>query len=110
MSWFDDISARISEVVPEGVRTDIGAYLQARVVDPVVKIGQPQTGNLSAEQLAAGARGGAIPVAGPSSISPASQNAMQASMIIGGVNIMPMIAIGAVGILAVVLLSRRSRG
>lgn len=56
MSWMDDLSVRI-EQAKENIGNDINAYIQARVVDPVVKIGQPAQGNLSQAQIQAGATG-----------------------------------------------------
>lgn len=109
MAWIDDLSSRISNVVPEGITADINAYLKARVVDPVVKIGQPQTGNLTAEQLAAGMRGGQVPTAQASSPAAASQNATQASMLssFGLGSIPPMILLLGAGAAAYFLLKKR---
>ena len=56
MSWQDDLSARV-EAATKNIGNDIQSYIKARVVDPVVKIGEPAKGNLSAAELAAGARG-----------------------------------------------------
>lgn len=56
MSWQDDLETRLQQSI-QNVGNDINAYIQARVVDPVVKIGQPAQGNLSAAQIAAGQRG-----------------------------------------------------
>jgi hypothetical protein len=56
MSWQDDLSTRLQQA-GENVSKDIQGYLQARVVDPLVKIGEPAKGNLSAAELAQGARG-----------------------------------------------------
>lgn len=109
MAWIDDLSSRISSVVPEGVTADINAYLKARIVDPVVKIGQPQTGNLTAEQLAAGVRGGQVPTAAASSPASATQNAAQASMLtsFGLGSVPPMILLLGVGAIAYVMLKKR---
>ena len=56
MSWQDDLSARL-QAATQNIGNDIKGYLQARVVDPVVKIGEPAKGNLSALELSQGARG-----------------------------------------------------
>lgn len=103
MGLFDNFS----DFIPEGIQTDITAYLRERVVDPVVKIGQPQTGNLSAAEIAAGARGGTAPIAAPSAPASAIQNA---GAKIAGIGIAPIAAVVAVGVLGYVLLSKRARG
>lgn len=107
MSWFDDLQARVNEAIPEGIRNDIGSYLQARVVDPVIKIGQPQTGNLSAAEIAAGARGGVQPVA-PAQPQPVPVS-MAASMV-SPEKLKIWLPLAAVGLAAwVVLGSKRAR-
>lgn len=109
MGFFDDLQARVNEVVPEGIRNDIGSYLQARVVDPVVKIGQPATGNLSAEQLASGARGGSTPVASPASPAVASMNAGAKSAFDTVKPYLPIIGLALVGGIVFSMVSRRAR-
>lgn len=109
MGFFDDLAARVNEVVPEGIRNDIGGYLQARVVDPVVKIGQPATGNLSAEQIAAGQRGGAVPVAAPAAPASATMNASVQSAFASIKPHMTLILIGVAGVAVVMLLARKAR-
>jgi hypothetical protein len=56
MSWQDDLSVRLGQAT-EGLKTDINAYLTARIVDPVIKIGQPQQGNLTQLQIEQGQKG-----------------------------------------------------
>ena len=109
MGFFDDLAARVNEVVPEGIRNDIGGYLQARVVDPVVKIGQPATGNLSAEQLAAGQRGGAVAVASPSASAASTMNASARSAFDSIKPHMTLILIGVAGVAVVMLMARKAR-
>jgi succinyl-CoA synthetase beta subunit len=69
MSWIDDLKTRAEQAV-SNVQKDIGTYLQERVIEPVIKVGDPQGGNLTAAQIAAGARGGQGGI--PASNQPAS--------------------------------------
>jgi hypothetical protein len=100
MGWFDDLQARVSDFQDTELGTSISDYVNNRVVDAVVKIGDPPTGNLSATQIAAGARGGAAPVqASPVAMTPTAQSPVM--------KYLPFIAIGLV---AVLLLQKKSRG
>lgn len=79
-SWLDDLQARVEQAT-SGIVTDINAYINTRVVEPVVKIGQPQSGNLTAAQIAAGQKGTPAPIAAPKAQAKAVQNAVQASQL-----------------------------
>lgn len=103
MSWLDDLRVRVEEVIPDGIRNDIGSYLQSRLVDPVIAIGQPQAGNLTAAQIAAGERGAAAATA-PAQPVPVSVNGVNVGNG-GGMNmatLVPMLAIGALAIALIV--------
>jgi len=111
MSFFDDLQARVNDFKDNAIVQDIGTYIQARVVDPVVKVGQPAIGNLSAAQIASGARGQTAPVGGPSGVPPkdsanANPNSPFLSMgqSFGGVGM--LVILGGV---AYFLLSKKSR-
>ena len=99
MGWLDDLGSRIQQA-SENIINDVGDYFTERVVDPVVKVGEPQRGNLSAAQIAAGEYGGA-PVGAPARASASQlQNAAQASQIGNQfAKYLPLIAIGMVGFL-----------
>lgn len=69
MGWFDDLQARVSDFQDTSLGGSISDYLESRVVDAVVKIGDQPTGNLSAAQIAAGQRGGTAPVVAPAPVA-----------------------------------------
>ena len=56
MSFVDDLEARVQQAT-QNIGNDIKSYIQARVVDPVVKIGEPAKGNLNIKEIQAGQRG-----------------------------------------------------
>lgn len=56
MSWQDDLQSRIDQA-SQNIGNDIKSYINARVIEPVTKIGEPAQGNLSALELSQGARG-----------------------------------------------------
>lgn len=64
MGFMDDLKARAQQEFEE-VKTDVNTYLNQRVASQVVKIAQPKTGNLTAAQVEAGARGSVDPVVQP---------------------------------------------
>lgn len=78
MAWIDDIQARI-EQSGDKVFNNIYSYLENRVTDEVVKIAEPQKGNLTAAQLAQGQTGGPKPMAAPAGGN--TQNSVQASQL-----------------------------
>lgn len=57
MSFFDDLKARAEESY-NSVSGDIQSYLKDRVMDVVVKAGEPPKGNQTAAQIANGQAGG----------------------------------------------------
>lgn len=114
MSWFDDLSARVQQEAQSRLST-IGSDVQSYIASQVSGAGatvmvaqQPPTGNLSAAQIAAGARGGPAPVAAAAAPAAATQNASAHSMLsIAGLSAPVLLAIG-VG--AYFLLSSKRRG
>ncbi len=83
MSWIDDLQTKVEQAT-SGIVTDINTYINQRVVAPVIKIAQPQTGNLSAAQIAAGQKGGPVPIAAAVSSPSSLQNAASASQVSSG--------------------------
>jgi hypothetical protein len=101
MGWFDDLRTRVEELQDTNLGSTISDYIENRVVDAVVKIGPQPTGNLSAAQIAAGQRGGTAPVvATPVSAVPPSQQSQ----------LMKYLPFVAIGLVAVLVLKRKSRG
>lgn len=56
MGWFDDLKARAQQA-GDNIVKDINSYIAGRVVEPVIKIGEPQRGNQTAAQIAQGQAG-----------------------------------------------------
>ena len=106
MGWFDDLRARAEQSL-DSVGSDITDFVKTRVTDAVVKVGEPQKGNQSAAQLAAGQAGGQSGIAGPNASADQIQNASQASQI--GSQFMKYLPLIAVAGLAVVLFSRKGK-
>lgn len=92
MSLFEDLKNRAAASF-EDVSNNVYGYLESRVNDAVVKIGEPAAGNQTAVQIASGQTGGTAPV--PSMSSRASIQ-------------MPLVLMGVAA--AYILLSKRSRG
>jgi hypothetical protein len=79
MSFWDDIGAKIKEGadnVVKDVQTNVNQYFQQRLIDPLVKIGEPAKGNLTAAEIAAGERGAPPPIAAAASAPVIQQNLM----------------------------------
>jgi hypothetical protein len=94
MGFLDDLASRAQQEF-QNVQGDIQDYLKSRVVDAVVKVGDPAKGNLNAAQIASGQFGGVS--AAPVAAAPAAalQNASQASQISAGMmRYMPLIIAG----------------
>lgn len=112
MGFFDDFSANIQNSI-ENVKTDINGYIDSRLNDPVVKVGDIQTGNLNPLQLLQGMVGGKQPVAPPATKNPVLiQNSASASQIkppvlVAGLSVPVLIGIG---VAAYFLFSGKSRG
>lgn len=66
MGYFDDIRTRVEQSVNSAVG-DLKSYLQDQVVTPTVKVGLAATGNLTEEQIRAGKKAAAPPIAAPAS-------------------------------------------
>lgn len=106
MGFFDDISVRLQQSAQNQLN-DINSYIQNRVTDVVVKIGQPPKGNLSAAELAQGQQGAGVAQAAPTGAS--VQNSAQASQISEGLQKYAIPLALALG-LSFVLFSKKSRG
>lgn len=98
MEWLDDLKVRAQQSASNATQS-IGSYLGSLVTEAVVKIGQPQTGNQSAAQLAAGQMGGVQSGGVPAgSGAPALANAQSFSMFSPQVvSMLPMLALVGVG-------------
>ena len=101
MGWFDDLQARVEEFQDTNLGSTISDYIENRVVDAVVKIGPQPTGNLSASQIAQGQRGGTPPVVQSpvASVAPSMQSS----------SVMKYLPFVAIGLIAVLLLQKKSR-
>ena len=97
--WLDDLGVRVDQFRETELGQSIGDYLNARVVDAVVQIAPPKTGNLSAEQIAAGQRGGTAATAAP-------QSGVAVVMANPVMKYLPYVA---VGVAAYLLLKKKSR-
>lgn len=109
MGWMDDLQVRAEQAV-QSVQTDVTTYFSTRAKEELVKVVAPPTGNLSAEEIAAGQRGGPSGLTAPSG-APAS-NAVSAgqvgaSMMSSASQYLPWLAIAG---LAYVIFARKSRG
>ncbi len=99
MGFLDDFETRIGQagdVLTKRLNTDIDSYLNDRLVEDVVSIARPRTGNLSADQIKNGERGEPPPMAGPAS-----------AMRVASIGILPIIGIG---IFIYFLVSKKRRG
>jgi hypothetical protein len=99
MGWMDDFSMRIGQIgtgVRDRINRDINDYVENRAVDDLVKIGRAATGNLSAAEIEAGQRGAPAPIAPAASMT-------------AGFSVSPYLIAAAVGLTAVLLLSKKSR-
>lgn len=76
--WIDDLKARAEQSLSNATNS-IANYLDSRVADAVVVKGQGQKGNLSALEIAQGARGGQAPLADAKAPMSELANAIQAS-------------------------------
>lgn len=106
MGFFDDLKVRAEQSV-NIVSNDINTYIQTRLTDAVVKVGEAPKGNLSAAQIAAGQTGQTASVAAPSGAS--VQNSSQASQLSSGIQQYLLPIALAVGI-SFFLFSKKSRG
>ena len=106
MSFWDDISSGAKNLGSE-IASNVGQSVGASIYDyfrsstskePLVIAGPQPGGNLTAEQIAAGARGAAPPVA-----APLNQPAFDIK------KYWPVFAIAGAGALAIALIPRRGR-
>lgn len=56
MNFFDDLKTRV-EQAGQQVEKDVNAYISNNITEPLVKVGQAATGNLSDAQIKAGQTG-----------------------------------------------------
>lgn len=100
MSWLDDLSVRTSQSL-EKATASVYQYLDSRVSDAVVKVGNAATGNQSAAQLAQGQMGGqnqaAVPASGNN--SPALLNSISSGMFNPQkiMSVLPILAVAGIG-------------
>lgn len=94
MNYFDDLKMRL-EQAGQNFGNDLKNYFESNIVEPAVKIGQAATGNLTEAQIKAGQTGSAPKIADP-----------QAQVVSGGIGLVSILAIGAI---AYLLLSKKSR-
>lgn len=98
MAFIDDLEARLKQST-QNIGNDINSYIQNRLTDAVVKIGEPPKGNLSAAQLAQGQTGQG------QAIAPA------ASVVSSRMDFKKLLIPGAIVLaLGFFLLSKKSRG
>lgn len=97
MAFIDDLQARLQQSV-QNVGNDINSYIQNRLTDAVVKVGEPPKGNQTAAQVAAGQTGQAQPMA------------VSASQAISGFDLKKLLIPAAVLAVGYFLLSKKSRG
>lgn len=106
MSLIDDLRTRV-ELAKDNLVTDIYTFIGQRYVDPMIKVGEPEAGNLSPAEIAAGKRGASGRLAQPSASAAQTGNAAQASQIRqSGFGILPFVVIAG---LAYFAFSNRSR-
>lgn len=91
MGLFDDLKERASSTF-DNLSDTVYGYIETRVTDAVVKVGQPAGGNQTAAQVEAGQTGSTAPVAMP------ARSSIQ----------MPLVLVAVAA--AFLLFSKRSRG
>jgi hypothetical protein len=82
MNYFDDLKTRLEQSVNKSIndaKQDVNTYINNNITQPLVKVGQAATGNLTEAQLRAG-----VKAQGPEPIKSASP-AVQAGVGIGGI-------------------------
>lgn len=97
MNFFDDLRTRVEQSVNATVQ-DFNSYVQNQIVDPIVKVGKAATGNLSEAEIQAGK------TASPPAVAPPQYIPTTAA---AGLSVVSILAIGAI---AYLLLSKKSRG
>ena len=73
MGWFDDLETRIRQEADKAF-SDVNDYIRNRAIEPVVRIGQEQLGNLSQQQLDAGKAGAPAPASASAAVAAAGAN------------------------------------
>lgn len=84
MSWFDDFTTKVmqSDSGKTSV-TDIKSFLEEQSFDNTIKVAEEALGNLTAAEIAEGARGAARAMAPSHADANSTQNAASASQIAG---------------------------
>lgn len=95
MSYFDDFRMRV-EQAGQQFGNDLESYINSNIIQPAVRIGQAATGNLSEAQIKAGQTAAPPPIANPAN-----------QIVSGGLGLVSILAIGTI---AYLLLSKKSRG
>ena len=98
MAFIDDLEARLKQST-QNIGNDINSYIQNRLTDAVVKIGEPPKGNLTAQQIAQGQTGQGQAIAAPASQAVSS-----------GFNYNKLLIPAAILAVGFFLLNKKSRG
>lgn len=73
MNFFDDLKTRV-EQAGQQIEKDINSYISNNITEPLVKVGQAATGNLSDAQIKAGQTGGAAPIVSAQAVQAAGMS------------------------------------